>query len=373
MITVRVEPNGKYWRARWTTPTGQRGSRGLGKCSKREAKVKAKRLELELNNGRASSERAPTLEEHIKRFLANRLDLAEGTRDLYEQTGRYLRGFFSPGLRIDKITRFEAANWRTAIATGMFVKLNKRECKTPSESTVCRHVREAKTLFQMATDEDQIPLNPFSRLNGTAPIPDKNWAYIDQTTLDKFLDACPTLAWKLLISLCRFAGLRQGEAFRLDWNHIDLDARRLTVANPGRHKTTKKRTRTVPITGSLHDILFEAFMSDDRGNMVVQPADLPKQKHLWKAYHSICEKAGLEPWARWCHTLRKNCETDWAAVRPIHVVTEWLGNSPEVAMKHYVHATDDDFKVASKFQLAPKLPQSANSQEVSESQELTNK
>ena len=65
---------------------------------------------------------------------------------------------------------------------------------------------------------------------------------------------------------------------------------------------------------------------------------------MHKGFRRLCRKAALEPWDRCCHTLRKNCETDWAGQYPIHVVTEWLGNSPVVAMQHYVHATDADFE-----------------------------
>ena len=33
---------------------------------------------------------------------------------------------------------------------------------------------------------------------------------------------------------------------------------------------------------------------------------------------------------------------------PLHVFTAWLGNTPRIAMKHYLQVTDDDFQRASK-------------------------
>ena len=33
---------------------------------------------------------------------------------------------------------------------------------------------------------------------------------------------------------------------------------------------------------------------------------------------------------------------------PIHVVTAWLGNTPRIALKHYLQVTDADFERASK-------------------------
>ena len=44
--------------------------------------------------------------------------------------------------------------------------------------------------------------------------------------------------------------------------------------------------------------------------------------------------AGIEPYTKPCHTLRKNCETDW------------LGNGPQVALAHYLRTEDALFDKA---------------------------
>ena len=44
--------------------------------------------------------------------------------------------------------------------------------------------------------------------------------------------------------------------------------------------------------------------------------------------------------------MRKSRETELAAVYPLHVVTAWLGNTPKIAMKHYLMVTDSDFQKA---------------------------
>jgi len=41
--------------------------------------------------------------------------------------------------------------------------------------------------------------------------------------LDKLLDACHNVGWKMLIALCRIAGLRRGEALRLLWSDINWE------------------------------------------------------------------------------------------------------------------------------------------------------
>ena len=42
---------------------------------------------------------------------------------------------------------------------------------------------------------------------------------------------------------------------------------------------------------------------------------------------------------------------------PLHVVTEWLGNTPQVALQHYLRVTDEDFERAAR----PATPDSAKS------------
>ena len=347
MITVTLNTNGRYWQMRWTDLVGKRRCRGLGLRSnlpKKQAEIERRRLELDLNCGRVAKGEAPTLQQHLDRFFANRTNLADGTRLLYQHTARYLLAYFSPNLRLDRLTAATATDFRAVLAKGELSHVNIIQHRSaPCESTVCRHIREAKSIFQMAVDDEQIPSNPFRKVNGTSPIPDKDWAYVDQATLDTLFEVCPTTGWRLMLALPRLAGLRRGEAWRLQWSDVDLVSRRLTVRNPQTHRSTKKRTRQVPLVPTLYDLLFEAANDDSSDEFVIARGSTPRPDQMHKGFGQLCRMAGVEPWARWCHTLRKNCETDWAGQYPIHVVTEWLGNSPVVAMQHYVHATDADF------------------------------
>ena len=58
----------------------------------------------------------------------------------------------------------------------------------------------------------------------------------------------------------------------------------------------------------------------------------------------IIERAGLKPWPRLLQNLRSSCETEWCEHYPIASVTRWLGNSPTVALKHYIQARDVHFE-----------------------------
>ena len=54
--------------------------------------------------------------------------------------------------------------------------------------------------------------------------------------------------------------------------------------------------------------------------------------------------AGLNPWPRLLQNLRSSCETEWCERYPIASVTRRLGNSPTVALKHYIQARDVHFE-----------------------------
>ena len=46
--------------------------------------------------------------------------------------------------------------------------------------------------------------------------------------------------------------------------------------------------------------------------------------------------------------MRASRETELAGEYPLHVVTAWLGNTPRIALKHYLQVTDEDFRRASQ-------------------------
>src|SRR5262249_51240576 len=60
----------------------------------------------------------------------------------------------------------------------------------------------------------------------------------------------------------------------------------------------------------------------------------------------IIRWAGLQPWPHLFHNLRASCETDLMQRHPIHVVTVWIGNTPKIALGHYLQTLDADFEKA---------------------------
>ncbi len=64
-------------------------------------------------------------------------------------------------------------------------------------------------------------------------------------------------------------------------------------------------------------------------------------------FHDLVDMAGYESWERIFQNLRASRSTDLLrAGHPIKTVSKWVGNSPEVLMRHYAQVTDEDFQKA---------------------------
>ena len=68
--------------------------------------------------------------------------------------------------------------------------------------------------------------------------------------------------------------------------------------------------------------------------------------NLGPQFGKIVKKAGLKPWPKVFHNLRASRETELADEYPIQVVCDWIGNSPQVASRHYLTTTEDHFQKA---------------------------
>ena len=272
-----------------------------------------------------------TLGELLARYLRNRTDIRSATRTLHKLTARYLKEYFGSDTSILQITRAMASDWRTALAKGQFSPDS--NVHDMAEASVCIHVRNARTIFNHAFKDELVPYNPFDRLRATAPAPEKNWKYVTVEDLDKLLYACPNMGWKLLIALCRLAGLRRGEAGSLTWDAVDWENHRLVVIA----KKTGRR-RIVPIEAKLYQLLVDELAKGKEGQQLICEVS---PHCLWRDFQKIRKRAGLPRWKDAFQVLRRNCETDWAQKYPQYAVSAWLGHSIKVSARHYLQIPEE--------------------------------
>jgi len=344
-----------YWVIRWRGTDGRHYGKTVGRTdqlSKRQAEKRRREKEFELAKqpGRRNVSRSPLLGDYLASYFESRKsELAQGTMDLHRQTGRYLEAFFGKARRLDSIQRADARAFKAALAGGKLAYINqyKRKKKSNLESsTVNLNVRNARTIFSKALDDDLILFNPFDRLAETCAVI-KDWHYVSLEEFHQRIDGVPQ-AWRLLFALTRLAALRRGEALNLRWSNIDWDQARLVVIASDEWKPKDRDHRTVPIVPALYALLLEAFEAAKPGSeRVIAPGTI-KVKNITRDFAVLCRKAKLPKYAKPTHTLRKSCLTDWAKQFPAHVVKEWAGHSSiETTDEFYLKVSDADYNAAS--------------------------
>ncbi len=349
------KPNGKkyvYWILRWFGTDGRQRGKVLGsikKISKRQAEKKRRDKEIELfkRPGRRNVSRAATLGEFMENYFeARKHELAPGTIELHRQTAKYLLGFFGPQCRLDSIQRVNCRGFKTALADGKLMHVNRRK-KSLQASSVNLNVRNARTIFGRALDDDLIVLNPFDRIAGSPP-PPKDWHYVGQDEFGKLFEASlPT--WRIMLALARLAGLRRDETINLRWENIDWERSRLTIISNEEWTVKDKDNRTVPIVPELQELLLDAFQAASEGQETVIAPKSIKKKNISRDFTVLCRRAGVQRYGKPLHTLRKSCITDWAHRFPIHVVKEWAGHaSIQTTEKFYLKVSEADYEAAAK-------------------------
>lgn len=144
----------------------------------------------------------------------------------------------------------------------------------------------------------------------------------DPTTLtdaevERLLDACdPQL--RMLVALCRFAGLRRTEALTLQGRDVDVDAGVLHIQakrlEDGTRWTPKSRQRRrVPISSRLHAEVAR-YLAEERGGPIgptawwfVRRTDNRRLRNAEDRVRRAYGRAGLEP--QGLHVLRRT----WAS------------------------------------------------------------
>ena len=176
--------------------------------------------------------------------------------------------------------------------------------------------------------------------------------------IDRVLKSCPDHHWRAITALSHDGGLRcPSEVLSLRWQDIDWDAGRIIVQSPKTEHHPGKASRVIPLFPELRPILAESFdLAPDGAEFVVdakfRKAAMGKagwmNANLRTTFEKIVHRAGLQTRPRLFHNLRASRETELVESYPVQVVTSWLGNTPSVAMRHYLMTTDEHFEAALK-------------------------
>jgi len=300
-----------------------------------------------LAGGRGPAQAAPpTLGAFLGGYLTGRTDLRASTHVALGQTVRYLTEFLGEAKALRDITPADADAFR------IFLQVDRHL----APATVNRRCAVAKQFGRAAVRKGLLPSNPFSDLRaGNLANPARAF-YVDAGTAQKVLDACPSVQWRMIFGLARFAGLRcPSEILGLRWADVNWAEGRFTVASPKTARHVGHESRQVPIVPELLPVLREGFEAAAEGADFVI-TNRRSNANLATELKRILWKAGIDPWPRLFQNLRASFATDLAARYPAHLAAKWLGHTPLIAAKHYWQATDADFATASVTPLFASAP-----------------
>jgi hypothetical protein len=127
---------------------------------------------------------------------------------------------------------------------------------------------------------------------------------------------------------------------------VDWERGRFLVHSPKTEHLEAGGDRWVPIFPELRLYLADAFDAAEPGAVYVIARCRDAAKNLRTQMQRIIRRAGVTPWPKPFQNFRASRETEPAAKYPLHVVCAWIGNTADVAAKHYLPVTHADYERA---------------------------
>lgn len=270
----------------------------------------------------------PTLNDWFVRYIDNRPG-SDGSRKVWNRARQQAVKFFGKDRSIEQIRVGDALDWFEAMQRGKG-KL--------AATTARKMVGVARQVFKRALKSGHISSNPFHDDELPTSIANRDKEYIDLPTIQGVLAVLSSAEWRAVIVFARFAGMRvQSELPLLKWSDIDEQENRFTVYSP---KT--KKTRRVPLFSEIKQALDDLRPITGETEFVLK--SLREKSSNWRTpLEKILTREGITTWAPLFNCLRSSAEIDIARAFGVVAATEWVGNSVQVAMKHYLKTTPEDF------------------------------
>ncbi len=252
----------------------------------------------------------PTLEKWCKDYIAERTDLAPRSVARLEFAARLLVEHFGATRRMDAVNAGDAEGYSRWLAT------------TRGGNTVRRQVGWAKQFFGAAVKHELLTRNPFVGLAANTRPDRTRDHFVTRDEAAKIIDACPDAEWRLIVALCRFAGLRcPTEVLTLRWGDVLWDQERMNVPNVKTGKTTGETFRTIPLFPEVRQHLEEVFALAPEGAEYIVTRYRDANANLRTQLARIARKAGVAMWDKPFVNMRASCATELAQSYPAYVAT----------------------------------------------------
>lgn len=364
MASISRLPNG-HRAIQFVAPDGKRKTIRLGKVDQKTADAIRTRIEVLLQSklsglpmdgevarwvgglegqlrdrlvavGLVDARASATLGGWIETYIASRKDLKPGTRTQLGLARKRLLAFFGGDRPLSTITSGDADNFKIYLETERKLALN----------TIRRTIGRSRQFFAAAIRHKLLDpgSNPFNHLAAAVIANPERMAFIGRPEMCQILGACPDVQWRAIVILARIGGLRTpSETLAVRWEDVNWELGRLTIRDAKREHNPGRAFRVIPLFPEIRSVLSEAWELSEPGDEHVITR-YRKGANLRTQLMRIILRAGLKPWPKLFQNLRSSRETELAETFPIHVVTEWLGNSQPVAARHYLQVTAEHYE-----------------------------
>ena len=315
-----------------------------------------------------------TVAELYKKFLESKPDSPDSTLTAWGQAYRNLTDYLKGDSRyIDSITIDEAIAFKAWLPKQEKADRPKSKRKKPADkassvvygrsgvkgtlspSTAGRRLGFVKQWFLFAVSRGWLEKSPFENIPAPVPVNPERQYFISQEESEKILEACPNQRWRALFVLSRYIGIRiPSELYTLKWSDVHFsDPSKDGEAGRGfiyihdqkrKHHGDNMALRRSPLWANVERELIALYNEAKEGEEFLFP-EVKKSSNLRTDFVRIVKRAGVEVYPKIFHNLRSSCETEYerAGVKPT-VYCRWLGNSPQVAVRHYVQYGEEDFQ-----------------------------
>lgn len=230
-------------------------------------------------------------------------------------------------------------------------------------ATVNKDLRQLKSALTYATETGWLRSNPLWRWKAMQlREPEKRIRVIEPAEFAKLAskEACPDLAFRALLAVGYYQGLRRTELVNLRWTAVDFDAGILRVENRPEHGelTKSRKNRTLPMLTPVRDLLATLYAEAPK---VVEGGGVrPKHPHCFTSangkpfkadwvtheFATRVKRAGIA--ACTVHDLRRSFSTLAQRAGVDKATVKDLGGWSTIGVveKHYTGEVSEVFKLA---------------------------
>lgn len=251
---------------------------------------------------------------------------------------------------LESLTAMDARKWREEL-----------QDEGRAGKTVLAYMKDAGAVYRAAIREGLVSFNPFTALEAIDTSDSQERKPFTLPEVAKLMGAAPSPEWSGLILAAAFTGLRLGDAARLSWSAVDLQAKQITLI-PSKTKKKKREVR-IPIQPDLLAFFESAPIHSDKPDAPVfeklSTLGIGARAGLSQTFNKIMSAAGVDR-GKPSREPAKEGETSKATVGRVtyergfhslrHTFTSWLRNagvSEEDRMALTGHSTRESHAIYS--------------------------